>query len=71
MVNEKVVIHTDIDNPQLKTVLAAEHIHASATTSEVDHLLPSDLTRTDTHSLTLYTVIATQQQMTRMSQRRF
>ena len=68
MVNEKIIIHTDIDYTQLKTMLATEHIHASATTSEVDHLLPSDLSRTDTHALTLYTVIATQQQMTGMRQ---
>ena len=66
----KVVIDTNIDDTKMKTVLAAEHIHASTATGEVDHLLPSDLTRTDTHTLTLNTVIATQQQMTRMGQRR-
>ena len=64
----EVIIHADINNPQLKTMLATEHIHASSTTGEVDHLLPCDLTRTDTHALTLYTVIATQQQMTGMRQ---
>ena len=69
MVNGKIVVDTDVDDTEMETVLATEHIHTAATTREVNHLLPSDLTRTDTHSLTLYTVIATQKQVAGMGQR--
>ena len=71
MVNEKVVIHTDIDNPQLKAMLPTEHIHTASTLGKVNHLLPRDLTGTDTDALTLNAMIAAKKQMARMCQRGF
>ena len=42
--SRQIIIHTNIDNTQLKTMLAAEHIHTTTTMGEVDHLLPGHLT---------------------------
>ena len=67
----QVVIHTDIDNPQLKAMLSTEHIHAASTLGKVNHLLPRDLTGTDTDALTLNAMIAAKKQMARMCQRGF
>jgi hypothetical protein len=55
----QVVIDADIDDAKLKSMLATEHVHASAAMGEVDHLLPRDLTGTDTDALALYAVVAT------------
>ena len=41
----QLVIHSHIDNTKMEAVLTAEHIDAAATTGEVNHLLPGDLTR--------------------------
>ena len=54
----------------MEAVLTAEHIHAASATGEVDHLLPGDLARTDADTLTLDAVIAAQQQVAGMGQRR-
>ena len=63
----KIIIHTDIDDAQLKTMLATEHIHATATMRKVDHLLPGHLSGRHTDTLTLNTVIASEEQMTGVS----
>ena len=64
----KVVVDTHIDNLQIETMLAAEHIDTASATGEVDHLLPSDLTGRHTDTLALDTMIAPQEQMTGMRQ---
>jgi hypothetical protein len=51
-------------------MLTAKHIDTASATGKIDHLLPCDFTGRHTDSLTLYTMIASQQQMARMSQRR-
>ena len=66
----KIIIHTHIDDAEVETMLTAEHIDATPTLGEVHHLLPSHLTRRDTDALMFDAVITTQQQMTRMLQRR-
>ena len=68
--SRKVVIDTHIDNAKMEAVLTAEHIHTTTATREVDHLLPRDFARRHTDTLALDAMITTQQQMTRMSQRR-
>ena len=62
----EVVVDADIDDAKLEAVLAAEHVDASATTSEVDHLLPGDLTRRHADTLTLNAVVTAKQQVTGM-----
>ena len=49
-------------------MLSAEHIDTTATMRKVNHLLPGDLTGRDTDTLTLYTVVATQEQVAGMRQ---
>ena len=39
----EVVVHTDVDDAQVKAMLAAEHVDAAPATSEINHLLPGDL----------------------------
>ena len=50
-------------------MLTAEHIHPTASTCKVKHLLPCDFARRQTNALTLYTMISPKQQMTRMGKR--
>ena len=64
----EVVIDTHIDNAQVETMLTAEHVDASPTPGEVDHLLPSDFAWRDADSLTFDAMIASQKEMTRMCQ---
>ena len=45
-------------------MLATEHIHPTTAMGEVDHLLPGDLTGRHADTLTLNTMIASEEQMT-------
>ena len=47
-------------------MLAAEHVHSSATTGEVNHLLPCNLSWRYTHTLALNAVVGTEEQMARV-----
>ena len=62
----QVVVHTHIHDAQVETVLAAEHVHTATASGEVDHLLPSHFAWRHAHTLTLYTVVAAQQQVAGM-----
>ena len=62
------MVDPHIDDAQMEAVLTAEHVDTTAPTGEVDHLLPRDLTRRDTHALALNAVVGTQQDVTRMAQ---
>ena len=44
-------------------MLAAEHVHATTTVGEVDHLLPRHLTGRHTHTLAFDAVVTPQQQV--------
>ena len=59
MVNEKIIVDTNIDDTKFEAMLATEHIDTASTTGEINHLLPSDLTRRYADSLALNAVIAT------------
>ena len=69
MVNGKIVVDTDVDDTEMETVLATEHIDTAATTREVNHLLPGDFAGRHTDTLALDAVIATQKQVAGMGQR--
>ena len=49
-------------------MLTAEHINAATAPRKVHHLLPRNFTGRYTHTLAFNAMIATQKQMTRMSQ---
>ena len=55
----EVVIHTNVNNPKMESVLSAEHIDTSAPTGKVDHLLPGDLPWRHADPLAFNAVIAT------------
>ena len=65
----EVVVNTHIDDAKVETMLTTEHIDASPTLGEVDHLLPSDFAWRDTDPFTLDAMIATQEKMAGMCQR--
>ena len=54
----EIVIHPHVHNAQLESMLTAEHVHTATAAREVDHLLPSDLTRRNAHALALNAVVA-------------
>ena len=51
-------------------MLSAEHVHAASTTGKVEHLLPRDLARADADALTLDAMVAAEQQVAGMGERR-
>ena len=59
MPEAEVVVYPHINNAQTETVLPTEHVDSPTPTCEVNHLLPSDITRADTHPLAFYAVIST------------
>ena len=62
-VGRKIVIHTHIDETQMKVVLMTEHIHATTTFTEVQQLLPSHFARRHTHPLALNAVVGSKKCM--------
>ena len=66
----EVIVYAHIDNAQLEPVLTAEHVHATAATGEVKHLLPRHFAGAHADTLTLYAVVATEEQVAWMGQRR-
>lgn len=63
----KIMVYARIYDAQTKPMLPTEHIDAPSSTSEVDHLLPRNVAWTDTDVFTLNAVIASKQQVTRVS----
>ena len=55
----QIIVDTNIDDTKFEAMLATEHIDTASTTSEINHLLPSDLTRRYADSLAFNAVIAT------------
>ena len=67
----KLIIDAYIDDAEVEAVLTTEHIDATAASGEVEHLLPRHLAWRHADSLALDAVVAAEQQVTGMGQRRF
>ena len=64
----EVVVNTHIYDAKRETMLATEHIHATAAATIVDHLLPRHLARRERNALAFNAVISPKKDMTGMAQ---
>ena len=64
----KIVVNTHINDAETETMLTAEHVDASPTLGEIDHLLPCHFAWRNTDPFTFDTVVTTEKEVAGMSE---
>lgn len=59
----EVIVHSHVNDGEVEPVLSAKHVYSSSASTEVDHLLPRDLTGRHAHAFALNAMVASQQQV--------